>query len=163
MELIRQWITGITCAAIILALAECLTPEGSAKKAGRMAGGLLLMLAVVQPLVGLDYDAMARAVSQYHVSAAGYAETLEMDNKRLVKAIIEEQTAAYISDKAEELGMDCTAQVVYHYSEDGMAWPTAVTVRGTFTDAQQASLSKYLEAELAIPKENQTFEGVTNQ
>ena len=106
MELIRQWIVGITGAALILALTDALTPGGSAKKVGRLAGGLLMMLAVVQPLVGLDYDALAQVLSEYRVTAAGYGDALEQENERLVKAIIEEQTAAYISDKAEELGMD---------------------------------------------------------
>lgn len=161
MELIRQWIVGITGAALILALTDALIPGGSAKKVGRLAGGLLMMLAVVQPLVGLDYDALAQVLSEYRVTAAGYGDALEQENERLVKAIIEEQTAAYISDKAEELGMDCTAEVTYHYGTDGAVWPEFIFVRGHFTEQQREALSRYLEAELAVPEESQTFERVT--
>lgn len=160
MELIRQWIMGITGAAMILALADCLSPSGSAKKIGRLAGGLLMMLAVVQPLIGLDYDAMAQALSEYHVISAGYGTELNQENERLIKAIIESETAAYISDKAEELGMECTVTVSYHYGQDGTAWPEAVTVQGDFSEQQRQALAGAIEAELAIPKENQTFERV---
>lgn len=96
-----------------------------------------MMLAVVQPLVGLDYDALAQVLSEYRVTAAGYGDALEQENERLVKAIIEEQTAAYISDKAEELGMDCTAEVTYHYGTDGAVWPEFIFVRGHFTGAAE--------------------------
>ena len=163
MELIRQWILGITCAAMILALAECLTPAGSAKKAGRLAGGLLLLLAVLKPLMSLDYDTLAQVLSEERISTSDYADTLNLENDRLVKAIIEEETAAYISDKAGELGVDCEAEVIYHYGEDGQAWPTAVTIRGSLDSGQKKKLSDFLEAELAIPEENQTFEEVMNQ
>lgn len=162
MDVIRQWITGITCASIILAAAESLMPEGGVKKAGRLAGGLLLMLAVVQPLAGVDYEALSEALGRSRAWDAGYSEALELENLELMKLIIEEQTAAYISDKAEELGMECTAQVVYHYGADGEVWPESVTVRGVFTQSQQESLSRTLEAELAIPTENQTYERVSD-
>lgn len=163
MDLIRQWIVGITCAAMIAALAEALAPEGSVKKAGRLAGGLLLMLAVVRPLVGLDYGALAGSLSQSRLYEAGYAQVLEEKNIELMKAIIEEQTAAYISDKAGALGMDCTAQVTYHYGEDGQIWPESVVVRGVFTDSQRESLTRAIEVGLAVPEENQLYERTDSQ
>lgn len=163
MELIRQWIIGITYAAAILALLEGLTPSGPVKKAGKLAGGMLLMLAVLRPLISLDYDSMAAALSSYRLSSAGYSQALELENRQLIKAIIEEETAAYISDKMEELGMDCTVEITYSYGEDGSAWPTQVTVTGQFTQAQRTTLSKFLEAELAIPIEGQHFERTAAQ
>lgn len=161
MDLIRQWIVGVTCAAIIGALAECLMPEGGVKKAGRLAVGLLLMLAVVKPLSALQGGEWDELPYSRQVETGSGA--LQAENEALVKAIIEERTAAYISDKAEALGMECTVQVSYHYGGDGDVWPESVVVRGEFTQRQQESLSQALEADLAIRAENQTFERVVDQ
>ena len=45
MELLRQWLTGVTCAAIIVALADSLMAGGTVRRIGRLAGGLLLLAA----------------------------------------------------------------------------------------------------------------------
>ena len=45
MGLVRQWLLGVTCTAMVLALAQALAPEGSVKKVCRLAGGLALLLA----------------------------------------------------------------------------------------------------------------------
>lgn len=161
IALIRQWIVGITCAAIIGALAEGVMPKGGAKKAGRLAVGLLLMLAVLRPLAEVDLDTLSGELADWRLRAEGFGEILDTEDKTLIKTIIEERTAAYISDKARELGVSCTAEVVYHYGEDGNVWPTEATLRGAITPEQRDRLVRVLEAELAIPAENLTFEGVT--
>ena len=161
--MLKQWILGITCAAVIGALAESLSPEGGAKRVGRLAAGLLLFLAVVRPLAQPDWDALSAAVTRYRLEAAGYAQALEEENRELVKAVIEARTAAYISDKAAALGAECTARVVYRWGEDGEILPQSVTLRGSFTDGQRADLSRTLEGELGIRAEDQTFEGVIDQ
>ena len=54
MGLVRQWLLGVTCTAMVLALAQALAPEGSVKKVCRLAGGLALLLAAVSPLLSLE-------------------------------------------------------------------------------------------------------------
>lgn len=156
--MLKQWITGITCAAIIAAAAQALAPPGRVKKAGRLAVGLLLLLAVLKPLGGLDYDALAGALARYRPDSAACAAALEEKNQAVLKTVIEEKTGAYISDKAEALGMNCAAEVTYYYGPDGEVRPEAVVVRGEFTENQQAQLSRALEGELGIPAARQSFE-----
>ena len=45
MGVVRSWLLGVTAAALVVALAETLAPEGSVKKVCRLAGGLALLLA----------------------------------------------------------------------------------------------------------------------
>lgn len=156
--MLKQWILGITCAALIGALGSALAPAGRVKKAGRLAAGLLLLLAAVKPLGGVDYDALAGALSEYRPDGAAYEAALEEKSGAVLKAVIEERTNAYISDKAKTLGMDCTAEVTYYYGPDGEVRPEAVVVRGEFTDNQQGELSRALEGELGIPAQKQSFE-----
>lgn len=139
-------------------MAEALAPAGRVKKAGRLAVGLLLLLAVVKPLGGVDGHALAGALDLYRPDGAAYEAALEEKSGDVLKAVIEERTNAYISDKAKTLGVDCAAEVTYYYGPDGEVRPEAVVVRGEFTESQQGELSRALEGELGIPAEKQSFE-----
>lgn len=61
MELLRQWLTGVTCAAIIVALADSLMAGGTVRKIGQLAGGLLLLAAVVKPVLEVDLTVLSAA------------------------------------------------------------------------------------------------------
>lgn len=128
------------------------------KKAGRLAVGLLLLLAVVKPLGVIDYDALAEAAASCRPDGQAYEARLEEKSGAVLKAVIEERTGAYISDKAKTLGMDCTAEVTYYYGPDGEVRPEAVVVRGNWTQEQRALLSRFLEEELGIGAQRQSFE-----
>ena len=54
MELLRAWLTGITAAAILCALANSLMPEGAVRRVGKLACGLLMLSAVLRPLVEVE-------------------------------------------------------------------------------------------------------------
>lgn len=157
-ELLRDWLLGVTCAAMVLAIAEALTPEGSIRKICRLAGGLVLLLAAVSPVVKLDEADLTRALTEYRVTAQDYGDALVEKNNILYKTIIEENTAAYILDKAKELGISCGAEVIFAYDEDGNPYPEEVRVFGRWTEAQKAELSRVLETELGIPPGQQMFE-----
>lgn len=159
IELIRSWVIGITCAAMIVALAESLSPKGAVRKVGRLTGGLVLLLAILQPVMKIDSRDMAGILAEYRAEAAGYSVSLEAENDILVKAIIEEETGAYILDKATALGIgDCQVSVTAVSEEEGAyPIPDAVTVTGTLTEAQRYALSRQIEADLAIPAERQSY------
>ena len=158
MELIGRWLTGITCAALVVALAEGLTPEGAVRRVGRLVGGLVLMLAIVQPLVGLDYEALSAALTDYRFETGGYGDALEFENERLMEVIISDQTGAYIQDKAAGLGLTVTAAVSCAVGEDGVPYPVSVVITGELTEGEQAELARLIEGELAIPEACQQYE-----
>lgn len=158
MELVRSWLIGVTAAAMAVALADSLAPDGAVKKIGKLAGGLLLVVAILRPVVGLDYAAMSGILTDYRVEAEGYSSALETENMLLMKTIIEERTGAYIQDKAAELGMVCTAEVTCQADEDGNPYPASVIVYGELTQGQVDTLSRTIEGDLAIPEQNQQYE-----
>lgn len=157
LDVIRQWLLGITCAALVLAIAESLTPEGAIRKVGRLTGGLVLLIAMIQPLLSLDEDALTRALTEYHFSMDSYSRDLEEENWNLMKDIIEERSSAYIQDKAESMGIDC--QVLVEAVDEG-DWPVpeSVTVFGALTEDQQARLTRVIETDFAIPTDRQYYE-----
>lgn len=158
MELLRNWLLGVTCAAMVMALAEALTPEGSIRRICRLAGGLMLVLAAVDPLLKLDEADLSRALTEYRVTAEDYGDALVEKNNLLYKTIIEENTAAYILDKAEALGISCRAEVMFAYDGDGNPYPQAVNIFGQMTEEQRERLSDLMETELGIPRSQQNFE-----
>lgn len=143
---------------MIVALAESLSPNGTVKKIGRLTGGLVLLLAILQPLWKIDTQAFAGILTGYRVEAMASGEALDTRNSELMKTLIEEQTAAYILDKAAGLGIDCTVAVTAAEGEGEYPVPSAVTVRGDLSAEQRRALTRTIEADLAIPAERQGYE-----
>lgn len=156
MELLRQWLTGVTCAAIIVALADSLMAGGTVRRIGRLAGGLLLLAAVVKPVLEVDLTVLSAASLRLEAEAVPAAEEAGLD---LMKSIIGEETGAYILDKAAELGISCQeVRVTCAVEENGVPYPASVVLVGDLTKEEQARLSRRIEADLAIPAERQSYE-----
>lgn len=47
MELVGNWLTGVTAAAILCALANSLMPDGPVRRVGRLACGLAVLAAAL--------------------------------------------------------------------------------------------------------------------
>ena len=156
MELLRQWLTGVTGAAIIVALADSLMAGGTVRRIGRLAGGLLLLAAVVKPVLEVDLTVLSAASLRLEAEAVPAAEEAGLD---LMKSIIGEETGAYILDKAAELGISCQeVRVTCAVEENGVPYPASVVLVGDLTEEEQARLSRRIEADLAIPAERQSYE-----
>ena len=160
MDLMRSWLLSVVCAAMVLALAESVVPEGGVKKVCRLAGGLVILLAAVSPVLKLDEGALAQAMAEYRVTAGDWGEAMEKENILLYQTIIEEKTAAYIVDKAKQLGISCQAEVTFENDENGDPYPDETSVRGTWTDEQYSQLSRFLETDLGIPVQRQRLERI---
>lgn len=159
MELLRQWLVGVTCAAMLVALADSITPAGTVRKIGKLVGGLVLLLAILHPLLAFDYSAMAIAMTDYQAAFGAYDVELKETDMDLMKTIIGERAGAYILDKAEQLGLSCQKVVVTCQVGAGdMPYPSAVTIIGVPEGAQRKTLMRQIEADLAIPADRQTYE-----
>lgn len=153
MSAVRDWLLGVTAAALAVALAQALTPEGAVKKVGKLVGGMVLLLAVAKPLLSLEPGALAVTAGAWE-----QGEAAARTGEDVMKTLIEEKTSAYIVDKGGALGMECTAQT--QAEADGSGWmvPRQVTVRGTWSESQRQALSDLIARELDIPPERQSFQ-----
>ncbi|MCI8479168.1 MAG: stage III sporulation protein AF [Oscillospiraceae bacterium] len=158
IALIKEWLVGITCAAMFVALAGALMPEGPVRKIGRLTSGLVLLLAVVQPVLQLDSGILARSFLSYQAVWQEEALPLEDTNLTLMKELIEEQTGAYILDKAASFGIECQVEVTAQDGGEGYyPIPTSVVIHGNLTDYQRTVLTRQLEADLALPADQQHY------
>ncbi len=77
----------------------------------------------------------------------------------MIKSIIAQETAAYISDKAAALGIeDPEVRVECRMTEDGFAAPESVEVWGSGTQEAWTALEQTLEADFALGADAQTLE-----
>ena len=153
---LRGWLTSVIYTAMVVAVAEHMAPLGGLKKIVSLTGGLILLVILVKPVedtqldfLWVQYDGYARSVEQRQ-------KELEKDRLHEMCKLIEQRTAAYISDKAKRLGLDCQVTVRCKAGEEGVPYPDSVTIRGTVSE----ELGKWIEEELDIPTERQVFHGM---
>ncbi len=158
MDFLNRWLTGITAVSILLALADHLMPKGSVKRIGKFAGGLLLILVIINPVLSVDTKLLAGTLATYRFELENSNSSIEVTNDRLKKIIIEDRTGAYIRDRAAQLGIDCSVAVKCHVNKLDQLYPKSVVVYGEMTQEQQEELARIIEAEIAISPEMQRFE-----
>ena len=152
----KGYLFSLTAAALLSALVLALVPEGSVRRTVQLGCGLLLALTALSPLLKLDYDAIAKQIAEIRLDTETVRTGVEVQNRELQARIISEQAAAYIWDKAQELGLSVSVDVAIE--EDGSyPYPAAVRITGQFTELQRQSLTRYIEENLAIGKEQQTW------
>ena len=154
MSVLKDWLLGVVATALAVALAQALTPDGTVKKVGRLVGGLVLLMAVAQPLLRLDPNQLAVAAAAY----SGVEGEKEFSGgEEVLKTLIAQKAGAYIVDKGQSLGLQCEVRV--GVALDGSGWPVPweAEISGAWTAEQKKSLSAAAE-ELNIPAQRQSFQ-----
>ena len=159
IELVRSWLVGVTCAALIAALADGLMPKGPVKQVGKLVCALVLLAAVLSPLARLEVPAGALGLDGLQGQVQQRQQELEEQNGQMMKTLIERETAAYIVDKAAQLGLSCQAQVTCQAGSDGTWEPWSAHLTGQWTQEEREQLSQVLESELNIPSDRQSYGG----
>lgn len=157
MEFMRSWIISITVSAMIIAVAEGMMPPGVVKKVGKLTGGLVLMLGILQPIVRLDYEELFQAANGLsEITLEAQAEQQE-GNEEMMKSIIEEELSAYVLDKAQSLGILCRVSVCCIGGEGGVSVPDKAEVRGCLSSEQRRQMKRVLSEDLGILEGQQTY------
>ena len=157
MGAVRSWLLTVIAASLICALADALMPPGAVRRVGRLVCGLVLLGAILSPLARLDLSGSQRWLQDYLASLENReAELAETVNEQM-KVIIEQEYAAYIVDKAAELGWTCTARVACERSEEGLYLPVRTEVTGPQTAGVPAQLVRSIAEDLGVPKEAQVY------
>lgn len=153
MGALREWLTSLVAVSLLLSAAQSLIPEGSIRKIASFTGGLILLTALLRPLLGADLSRLELHLEEYAQAIEARQEELTADGVAELTAIIEERTAAYISDKADALGTPVRAEVRAEPDETGVPVPRSAELWG------QASrtLAAWIAGELNIPEERQVW------
>lgn len=153
VEALKEWITSIVLVTLLLSVAQTLIPEGSIRKIASFTGGLILLVALLQPVLGTDLSRLDLEMGEYEQAVRERREELEKMGKSDLSDIIAQRTAAYISDKADTLGIAVTAEVTVEPGENGVPVPVEARLNGPTS----GELADYMEQELGIPRERQVW------
>ena len=156
-QILRDWILGLTAAAVLASCAQLLTPKGPIEKVTGFVCSLMLTAALLSPLMELDIDAFSWSLSTYRQRVAQLTEELESREKRLIGTYIENQCAAYILDEAHVLGVTGgKAEVSAKWDNENWV-PYEASVTMTVTPEQKQDLSNWMTVQLGIPVERQRW------
>ena len=150
---VRSWLTSIAAVTLMLTVVQTLVPEGTQRKISGFTGGLLLLAALLQPVLKTDLGRLRLDFSGYEEAIE--TRTAELDNagKEELAALIAGRTAAYISDKADALGLEVTVRVETEPGEEGTPLPVSAELEGPYSQ----DLADWMALELGIPAERQVW------
>ena len=153
MTAAREWLTAVVTVTLLLSVVQTLVPEGSLRKIAGFTGGLLLLAVLLRPaaeidLSGLDMEDWARTIGERQ-------EELSAEQEEALASGIAERTASYISDKAEELGLEVKVRVETETGGDGVPVPVLAEIDGPWS----GELSSYMAETLGISRERQVWHG----
>lgn len=159
MTAARGWLLAVINLSLLCAAAEALMPPGGARRVGKLVCGLALLAAVLSPLAGLDLNGSQRWLEDYLTALDGRTAELEETVNGQMKGIIEEEYAAYIVDKAAQLGLTCGLRVECARSEEGLYLPVRAEVSGVLGESERARLVQIIGEDLGIPESEQYYTG----
>ena len=153
---VREWLSAVVAVAMLLTVAQALTPEGTIRKIASFTGGLILLVTLLQPVLGADLSRLDLNLDTYGQAIQKRQAELEEAGSVELTERIETQTAAYISDKADALGLTVTVRVETQLGASGVPVPWSAEVTGPRSEA----LAAYIEEELGIPRGRQIWHEV---
>lgn len=156
MGAVGRWLTAVISVSLLCAMAGALMPQGAVKQVGRLVCGLVLLAAILSPLRELDVDAGRRWLDSYLDSTGQWEAALKETVNRQMKTIIEEECAAYIVDKAAQLGAACSARTECR-RDGGLYLPQRVEVTGAVPPPLQSELVQIIVRDLGVPEEQIDF------
>ena len=150
---LREWLTSIVLVTLLLSVAQTLVPEGSIRRVVSFVGGLILLAVLLRPVLGTDLERLRLDFDGYEQALQEAREELASSSETELTERIEERTAAYISDKADALGLDVTVRVEAAAGPDGVTLPEKAELTGAYSQ----ELADFMARELGISAERQVW------
>ena len=147
----------VIAVSLLCAVADALMPAGAVRRVGKLVCGLVLLGAVLSPVAGLDVESGRQWLDGYLTSVRNREAELTETVESQMKGIIEQEYAAYIVDKAAQLGLTCTVRVTCRTEEDGLCLPCRVEVSGLSGREEQEQLSQVIRQDLGVPLARQSY------
>ena len=151
MDAIRRYVITLTAAAMLCALVKAITAgRKGQEKILSLVCGIFLLATALGPLGLLRLPDLSDPTAQVQAEADRMASQAEDETKRQMAAIISEEAASYILDKADALGLQLEVQVEL----DAELLPCGVRLQGAASPYARSQLSGQIETELGIAQES---------
>lgn len=142
--------------SILSGAALSLMPEGGTKRLLRVVSTAALLALILNAAHRLDLSAYPLDFARWREREQELSAQADETRDALSRLVIEGEYAAYIQDKAAQLGVKVTeVRIATHWAE-GVWVPESAVIRGV--DAKdRAALASLLLSELGIPYERQEW------
>lgn len=151
---LTDWLRCVIGASLLCCCAMYITPRGRVRDAARLVCGVVLAIALISPVADFDFGAYSESLARYRAESESFSADAEETYNSLTRTVIEENYAAYISDKAAEKGLALDAVSVWvEWAGSGIWYPTQAYL--TAPEQTKTALAPVIEAELGIPQERQ--------
>ena len=156
MNTLKSYLMQICSLGFFTSLLFAVIPNGRIRRIAQFTGSLLLVLAVVKPIVSLDEDVLARAISKFNMTQHQQQTGIELQNRSILEEVIKMRCEEYISDKAEALGIVVSAEIML--SKDGdYPYPVSVILHSDAIRSDRDHLENIIAQDLGIPPERQEW------
>ena len=155
MEAIRQYILSAATGALLCGIVTAFCRDSPYKKHVTMLCGLFMTITLLRPLIGIGFPELPD-LNAYISQAENAVEEGKRISLAAQKAIISQECETYILDKAKELQVDLAVNVTVDKRE-GEPVPVFAEMIGTIQSEIQYQLSRIIETDLGIQKENQLW------
>ena len=155
MIALREYLLGITAAALICAILTAILQDQKYKTLLKLLCSIFMTLSIVSPLLDFRMDALEFDGNFVSAQAYSIVEEGSMAAKKAMEAAVAEQTADCIGQKAALLSAEITARVIL---EEETLVPIAVELCGAVSPYAKQQLSQWICEELGISKEAQRWE-----
>ena len=158
MEQIREYLIGVTVAAILCGIVTSISGEkGFLGSVMKLLTGLLMALALVSPWVTISLNNLFGWTEDIQTNAGSITQEGQSSGEETYRRVIKERLEAYILDEARELGADLSVAVTL--SQEGTPVPVAAELTGNVSPYLKQRLTLFLSSELGIEKEDQIWLG----
>lgn len=153
MEALRNYLLAIVAVSLIAVLAVSFLRNETMRRLARFVAGLLILLVVAQPLLGLgDLHLEDYFRVQTEEFSAGDAQSRYQE---ALRSHIQETSEQYIRDKAQALGATVRVQITLNDADPPA--PCSVQIIGTLRADQMEALSAYIMEAFNIPLGSQEW------
>lgn len=159
MAALKDWLMTVIAVSVLCAAADSLMPEGGVKKVGRLACALCVLCVMLSPLAAARGQNLTQWMENYEHELNEMRAQLEDQTGQTQKSVIEEACAAYVSDKAAQLGVQCRVEVDCVRHEEGLWLPQSIRLWGNFDDVNQSRMTELLEQQLGVSVDEQSYYG----
>ena len=138
-------------------LALWLCPEGSVKRVMQGLVAALLVSAAVNPLCGLDFDALSLNEARINSAQAEIINSGRQHEDLLKKLLMKQNCENYIAAKGASLGLRILHVSVELETDGGTLTPSAAGIRAAGSGEAVRQLQRLICDDLGIPTERQAW------
>ena len=146
--------------SVAFGIASTLTDNRGAEHIMRILCTCILLICLLEPVKRIDFDSFSLDMARYRAREEEILQNGRDMSTKLNREIIENEYAAYIMEKAEEMGVNVSRVIVKtKWDTEGIWVPNEAYIEYESDARSAAELGRAVKLELGIPEERQTWTG----